>query len=163
VQIYSCLVLIHVTAVLGFVFAHGGAAFISFRVRRERNIETVAALIQLAELTNTFMYPFFWVLVIFGLLAGWNGNWFGHGWIWAAIVILILVTVAMFAVASPYYRTLREALGLRGRGPGRSGPRQRASDAEILPLLDSRRPEIVATIGIVALLLLLWLMLMKPF
>src|SRR5436305_10940202 len=56
-QIYSWLVLIHVIAVLGFVFAHGGAAFTSFRVRRERNIETVATLIQLGEVTNRFMYP----------------------------------------------------------------------------------------------------------
>jgi hypothetical protein len=30
-------------------------------------------------------------------------------------------------------------------------------------MLDSRRPEIIAAIGSVALLLLLWLMLMKPF
>ncbi|HEX3630068.1 MAG TPA: hypothetical protein VHW91_06345 [Candidatus Dormibacteraeota bacterium] len=162
-QIYSWLVLIHVAAVLGFVFAHGGAAFISFRVRHERNIETIAEMIQLAELTNSFMYPFFWVLVIFGLLAGANGGWFGHGWIWAAIVILIVVTGAMYGVAAPYYRKLREALGLRGRGRGRSGPRERAPDAEILSMLDSRRPEIIAAIGSVALLLLLWLMLMKPF
>ncbi len=162
-QIYPWLVFIHVAAVLGFVFSHGGAAFISFRVRRERNVQTVSALIQLAELTNTLMYPFFWILVISGILAGFSGHWFGRGWIWAAIAILILVTFAMFGVASPYYRTLREALGLRGRGRGKSGPVERAPDAEVLALLDSRRPEIVAAIGIAALLLLLWLMLMKPF
>jgi len=162
-QIYPWLVFIHVAAVLGFVFAHGGAAFISFRVRRERNLETVAALIQLAETTNTLMYPFFWILVIFGIFAGFGGHWFGQGWIWAAIVILALATFAMFGVASPYYRKLREGLGLRGRGRGKSGPIQRSPDAEILALLDSRRPEIVAGIGIAALVLLLWLMLMKPF
>ncbi len=162
-QVYPWLVFIHVAAVLGFVFAHGGAAFISFRVRRERNVQTVTAFIQLAELTNSLMYPFFWILVIFGILAGLSGHWFGHGWISAAIVILILVTFAMFGLASPYYRRLREALGLRGRGRGKSGPIDRAPDAEILALLDSRRPELIAASGIAALLLLLWLMLMKPF
>lgn len=160
--LYPWLVLLHLIGVLGWLFAHGTSAFVSFRIRRETNLDRVTGLLQLVQSANAIMYPFFYLLLIAGILAGVNGHWFGHGWIWTGLALFIVVTIAMYAIATPYYTRLRGALGLPGRGRAPK-PATRASDAEVLAMLDSRRPEILAGVGVVGLLLIVWLMVMKPF
>ena len=63
----------------------------------------------------------------------------------------------MWAVASPYYMGLRKAL--LDNGP--DGEPTLTWDA-LRAQLDSRRPEILMTVGTVGLLLLVWLMVIKP-
>jgi len=53
-------------------------------------------------------------------------------------------------VAVPYYRLVRRAL-------------DEATDEEVAELLDSPRPVILAWLGSAVLLLILWLMVFKPF
>jgi hypothetical protein len=103
------------------------------------------------------------VLVVAGVLAGLVGRWFGQLWIWAAIGVLVAVTVGMLAWAAPYYERLREALGQPGRGRRRGPALPAASAADLAALLDSRRPEGIAAIGGAGLALLLGLMYFKPF
>ena len=108
------------------------------------------------------MYPSLAILLIAGILAGLAGRWFSQGWIWVALALLIVITVAMFAIATPYYNRLRRLAGLPGRDRRRAVP-ARASEAEIATALQSRRPEVLALIGTVGLILLIWLMVLKPF
>ena len=63
----------------------------------------------------------------------------------------------MWAVASPYYMSLRRAL--EERGPD---GRPTMEPAALATMLDTRRPEILATVGTVGLVLLVWLMVIKP-
>ena len=51
------------------------------------------------------------------------GSWFGQAWIWAAIVVLVVIIALMYALASRYYGQVREAVGLRGvpDAEGRAG------------------------------------------
>ena len=163
-QIYPWLVFLHLVGVLGLMFSHGSAAFVSFRIRTERNVDRITGLLELVHITNRFLYPSFYLLLIAGILAGIVGKWFGHGWIWAALIILIAITVAMIAIAPPYYNGLREAVGLPvgGRGHSRPIPGSISAD-ELASRLQSRRPDMLAAIGLVGLLIILWLMVMKPF
>ena len=71
--------------------------------------------------------------------------------------MFIVVLVTMWAVASPYYMNLRKAL----TEPGPDG-NPTMSDESLAAQLDSRRPEILAAVGTVGLLLLVWLMVIKP-
>jgi uncharacterized membrane protein len=162
VQAYPWLVFFHLLGAFGFVFAHGSSAFISFRLRRERNVDRIAAMLELTNLSAGLMYPSLAILLIAGILAGLAGRWFSQGWIWAALALLIVITVAMFAIATPYYNRLRRLAGLPGRDRRRAVP-ARASEAEIATALQSRRPEVLALIGTVGLILLIWLMVLKPF
>jgi hypothetical protein len=63
----------------------------------------------------------------------------------------------MWAVASPYYMGLRKAL--EERGPD---GRPTIEPSELARLLDTRRPEILALLGTMGLVLLVWLMVIKP-
>ena len=70
--------------------------------------------------------------------------------------MLVVVSVAMFVVARPYYRAIAEATELRPSGV----PRQ--SDEDLALRLQSPTPGIVALLGFGGLLVILWLMIFKP-
>ena len=69
----------------------------------------------------------------------------------------IVVLVVMWAVASPYYMGMRKAL--EERGPD---GRPVIEPAALARMLDSRRPEILTAVGSIGLVLLVWLMVIKP-
>ncbi len=63
----------------------------------------------------------------------------------------------MWAVASPYYMGLRKAF--EERGPD---GRPTIEPAALAAMLDTRRPEILTVVGTTGLVLLVWLMVIKP-
>jgi hypothetical protein len=159
--LYPYLILVHVLAAFAFALAHGGTALVAFRVRREREPQRIAALLDLSNWSLALTYWSMLVLVAAGVAAGIIGGWFGRAWVWAAIGVLVAVTVAMLAYAAPYYQCIRQAVGQAGR---RGGPApEPVSAADLAALLDSRRPEGIAVVGGVGLALILWLMVLKPF
>jgi hypothetical protein len=160
--LYTWLVFIHVLAAFGFVLAHGTSAFVAFRVRAERDRCRVVALLDLSTASMGFMYGSLLVLVLAGIAAGVVGHWFAQWWTWASILLLVAITAAMGGYAAPYYRRLREALGLpspRARGVTTTP----ATPEELEALLRAGRPGWMAAIGGVGLAVLLWLMVFKPF
>ena len=72
--------------------------------------------------------------------------------------------VFMYARASTYYGHMGRAAGLGyyipGRGPGEPG---NPSPDELRRLLASSRPLELAVVGTIGLLVIIWLMVMKPF
>jgi len=159
--LYPYLVLVHVLGAFGFALAHGGSALTAFRIRAEREPQRIAALLDLSAWTLGLSYASLLVLLAAGIAAGVMGGWFGQAWIWTALGVLVAVTVAMLAYAAPYYQRVRQAIGQVGRARG-PAPAP-VSAAELAALLDSRRPEGIAAIGSAGLLLILWLMVLKPF
>lgn len=159
--LYPYLVLVHVVGAFGFALAHGGSALTAFRIRREREPQRIAALLDLSSWTLGLSYSSLLVLIAAGVAAGVMGGWFAQAWIWAAIGVLVAVTVAMLAYAAPYYQRVRQAIGQVGRGRGPAPAPASAQD--LAALLDSRRPETIAAIGGAGLALILWLMVLKPF
>ena len=81
------------------------------------------------------------------------GGYFGQGWIWAAIVVLVAIIVLMYALASRYYaRVARPSGCARTRRP-RTRPDPTPVSAEELALLvDSRRPDVIGLVGVIGLL-----------
>lgn len=161
--IYPWIVFVHVLAAFGFVLAHGASAFVSFRLRGEQDAQRIALLLDLSRWSTPIAYGSLLVLVVFGVIAGVAGQMFGRLWIWAAIAVLVAVTVAMLAVASPFYERVRVAVGMPSRGHERGPAPEPVGPAELAALLDSRRPEALAAIGGIGLAVLIWLMIFKPF
>jgi hypothetical protein len=59
---------------------------------------------------------------------------------------------------------VREAVGLRSYETKKDAPDPTPVSAEeLVALLDSRRPDVIGLVGIIGLLILLWLMMFKPF
>jgi hypothetical protein len=99
-----------------------------------------------------------------GVWAGFKGHWWSMGWIWASIGLLIFVTLAMYALATPYYNNVRKAAGLRYYGLKKGQqPDPPVSEDQMAELLSTPRPYLIAGIGPGALIGILYLMVLKPF
>ena len=161
-DLYPWVVILHVFAAFMFVLGHGASAMVAFAIRAEREPARIAALLDLSGRSIGVMYLGLLVLLLAGIAAGIMRGWFGSGWIWAALGLLILIIVAMYAIATRYYAGLRQALGQPARGEA-NHPTTPVSQAELVALLDSRRPEALAAIGIGGIAIIVWLMIAKPF
>ena len=135
----------------------------SVQLARERDPRRIAALLDLSSTSLGGVYGGLGLLLIGGIWAGIDGGFFSRGWIWAAIAVLVAIIVAMYAIATPYFRRLRTALGMAQYGAKDAVPPAALSDPEILAIA-ARSPVAVLTIvGFGGLLIILWLMVFKPF
>ena len=160
-DLYPWLVYLHIAGAFLFVMAHGVSAIVAFRLRAERDPVRMTALLDLSSTSIGVMYVGLLTLLIAGIVAAINRNWFSTGWPWAAIIVLVVVAVAMYALGSRYYAGIRQALGLPSMNNKEPGPPRPTE--EIVSMLDTRRPEQIAIVGFVGLLIILWLMVLKPF
>ncbi len=158
---YRWLVFVHVASVLVFFLAHGTAAVVAFRLRNERDLARVRALLELSSSSvGATMSVALLVALVTGVWAGFAGNWWGHAWIWISIGVLVVVAGLMTPVGGLRLKRIREAAGL---ARGKAGEIPPAHPAELERLLADYSPIPVAVIGFSGLLILTWLMIIKPF
>jgi plastocyanin len=149
-------VFLHVLGVFGFLMAHGVSAYATLRLPRERDPARVNQLLELSASSVSFMWNSMGVLLLGGIVAGFTGHFWGQGWIWAAIVVLLLVIVAMYAMGTTWAARLRTISAAMVEGS------QAVSQEQFEEIVRSKRPYTIAGIGFVGLAVLLWLMLFKP-
>lgn len=156
---YQWLVFLHVLGVFGFLLAHGVSLFVGFRVQREKDIHAVRALLGLSASAVMWTSLSLLVLLIGGIGAGFVGNWWSHGWIWAALGVFVVVWALMSIFSGPAFRRARMAVGF-------TGPRtidESVIGDDLAVRLADLRPWLPTVIGGVGLVILLWLMVLKPF
>jgi MFS family permease len=144
---------VHIAGALAFLAVHGVAAAVALVLLSERRPERIRALLDLSAQTRPVMFGSFLVLLAGGVAAGFLGHWWGQGWIWTALALLVVLFVAAVPLAVPYYRRVRRAV---------------AQDAgveavDLDRLLASPRPLVIAAVETAGILLILWLMVYKPF
>ncbi len=159
---YPYIVLLHVIGAFIFALAHGVSVAVGLRLRGVQSREQVAGLLELSGMAIGGLYVGLLLLLIGGVWAGFAGNHWDSLWIWVALGTLVLVIVAMYAIATPFYGRMRAAAGVF------TDPKQAARFGEIAPdelarMGASSRPIWLALIGGVGLLVILWLMVVKPF
>ena len=161
---YPWIVFVHVAAAFLFVMGHGASMWASDQIRHERDAVRITALLELSGRSLGLVYGALLTLLIAGIAAGIMGGHFARGWIWASIAVLVAIMVLMYALASTYYRRVREAVGLRTMQTPKDAPDPTpVSSEELAALVDTNRADIIGLVGIIGLLVLLWLMLFKPF
>ena len=163
-ELYPWVVFVHVAAAFLFVMGHGASMWVSDQIRRERDPARITALLELSSRSLGLLYGSLLALLIAGVAAGIMGGHFSRGWIWAAIVVLVAIMALMYALATRYYGQVREAVGLRTYGTPKDAPDPTpVSPDELATLVDTRRPDVIGLVGVIGLLILLWLMMFKPF
>jgi hypothetical protein len=161
---YPWIVLLHVVGAFAFVLAHGASAFAAFRIRSERDPVRVAALLDLSSFSLGTMYIGLVLLLIGGIAAGFIGSWWGDLWIWVAIGVLVLIIGAMYPMGSLHYANVRRAVGIKPYSdPKDAPPPAPLSGPELESVLTSSRPFALAAVGGIGLIVIIWLMVMKPF
>jgi plastocyanin/uncharacterized membrane protein len=149
-------VFLHIAGAFGFLMAHGVSAYVTLRLPKEREPARVSQLLELSASSVGFMWNSIGVLLVGGIAAGFTGHFWGQGWIWAAIVVLVAVMVAMYAMGTTWAKRLRTISGAMAEGT------EAVSDEQFEGILRSKRPYTIAAIGFVGLLVILWLMIFKP-
>lgn len=158
------IVFLHVAGSFAFVAGHGVSMFVAFRIRTERDRTRLAALLDLSAGSLAVAGIGLLVLFLSGILAGIALGSFGKWWIWIALALFIIIAGLMTPVGGKYFTGIRVALGQRTRGLKPADPDPvPASDADLANLLVSRAPETLLLLGGGGFLMILWLMMFRPF
>ena len=153
---YTWWKFLHVAGVIAFVMFHGVSMMVAFRLRKERDRGKIAAMTQLSGSSVTAMYISLLWLIVFGVIAGIQGDWWNDGWFWISIALLVVVALEMGAVARPYYERVKEAIEVRPSGV------PRRSDEELEEILRSPIGLWNAVFGLAVLATIAWMMIFKP-
>ena len=163
-DLYPWIVTAHILGAFVFAMAHGVNLFVAFRVRGDRDPERIRAYLELSGASISMTYAGLGVLLLGGIAAAWIGGWFGFGWTWLSLGLLVGLSLLMFQRGSVYYNEVRHAVGLRSfqDKPDAPPPMPLPPDA-LARLLGTRRPEELAVTGGLGLAVIVWLMVAKPF
>ncbi len=153
---YQWLVALHLLGLVVFVMCHGVSMFVAFRIKRETNRELISAFLGLSNRATQAMYLGILMLLVGGLGAAWNVGWLTAPWVIASYVVFIVTLLAMWAMGAGYYYPLRDGLVGTEKTP------RLDDEALVRTLSTSRRPEALAGVGGAALVILVWLMVLKP-
>ncbi|HEX5947924.1 MAG TPA: hypothetical protein VFZ45_00010 [Actinomycetota bacterium] len=154
---YTWWVFLHVAGAFVFLVSHGISMGVSIRLRRERDPRRVMALLDVSSASISALYVGLVLLLAGGIVAGFVGDWWGQGWIWVALGTLVALMIFMYAVASPYYKRLRLIVGAMVEGSEAVG------EDRLAQLLAGPRALVLAVVGSIGLLFILYLMFFKPF
>lgn len=150
----------HIASVFGFLLSHGVSVGMGLDLRRQKSAEAVKSMTEVSKNWTGVSYAFILLIAITGVAMGFQQNWWRFKWIWTAIVILILTIGAMSGLANRYNR-IRSAAGVQ---PPRRQRQQSAEKPEdLMSLVAAANPWPISLIGVGALIILLWLMVLKPF
>jgi hypothetical protein len=156
------LVLVHVASAMGLLLAHGGSAAAMLRMRKERDVERVKALLEMSQAAVGAMWTVLGALGISGILLMLVEHTAPRTWAWGSIVVFVLLSGSMSFLGSRPFNRIRHAAGLPyfdGKRMTPAGPVDRAAfDREMAKL----KPALTTAIGLVGYGLILYLMVMRP-
>jgi small-conductance mechanosensitive channel len=158
---YNWLVFLHILFAFLFMLAHGvhAAAMLEFRGEPDPersltffNIVPTPMLIRV--LTVLLGFPAFAAVALAG--------WWQKGWVWASVVVFVIISFVMFQYGAGYYNIIE--------GAARRAVEARKTNVNVpaaMEVFDKARNApnamVVSVVGIVGLAIILWLMRFKPF
>jgi hypothetical protein len=154
---YTWWKFLHVAGVIAFVMFHGVSMMVALQLRTERDRARIATMTQLSGSSLRGMYVALLWLIVFGVIAGIQGEWWNDGWFWISVGLLVVAIAEMSAVGRPYYERVKEAIEVRPSGV------PRRSDEELDEILRSPIGLWNAVFGVAVLAAIAWLMIFKPF
>jgi MFS family permease len=158
------IIFVHVLSAFVFAAGHGVSMFVAFQVRRESDRGRIAALLDASGFSLAAAGIALLVLLGSGILAGIVLQSFGRWWIWVSLVLLLVIGGLMTPIGGSYFNRVRVAIGqkIRGMKPEDPDPVP-VSDEELALVLASKRPEALLLLGGGGFLVILWLMMFRPF
>ncbi len=162
-DLYSAVVFVHATTILLFFVAHGASMAVAFALKRESDPARVRAFLDLSRFS--LGVPVVVLLVIgllTGILAGFMGGYWGTAWLWTSLVLFLLVGGLMTPLATSRLKPIRAAAGMPAESGAPEAPPPENPE-ELRRLIEAWNPLVPASMGLVAFIVILWLMLAKPF
>ena len=158
------LVFLHVLSAITFFLAHGAAAAMVFKVRSETDFTRIRAMLDLSQSTFLVYIISFLVMGLTGLVMPFLIHIWGKIYIWLSILLLLFVAVWMGLVNDKLFKQLRRLVGLPYMQGNKDFPAESPSGPEeVAALLKKISPAQWALVGYGIPVVVLWLMIFKPF
>jgi len=158
------LVFLHVLSALTFFLAHGTSVAMAFKVRSETDFARIRAMLDLSASTIGVMFVSFLAMGLTGLIMPFILKLWGRGWIWASIVLMVIVVIQMGMMNDKRYKHLRRMVGLPYMVGGKKFEAETpASQQELEAHLKKLNVRELVIVGYVIPMIVLWLMVFKPF
>ena len=158
------LVFLHTLAALTFFLAHGASIAMAFKVRTETDFARIRAMLDLSASTVGVMFISFLVMGLTGLIMPFILKLWGKGWIWASIVLMFAVFFHMVFMNDKRYKHLRRMVGLPYMIGGKHFDAEPpATQAEVEAHLKKMKVTDLVIVGYGIPVIVLWLMVFKPF
>jgi hypothetical protein len=167
-DLHTWIVFIHVAGVIVFLIAHGVSVGVVLRLRIERDPAAVRTLVELSRGSIMAMSLGALIWLVAGIVAGFTGKggagWWTTGsyWIWTSLVLAIVIIGLMTPMGRIYLNRIRAAVGVDLK-TGVVAPGFQVDPVALETAVRSGNPTLLAAIGVGGLLILLWLMVFKPF
>jgi hypothetical protein len=167
-DLHTWIVFVHIAGVIVFLIAHGVSVGVVLRLRAERDPAAVRTLVELSRGSMNAMSLGGLIWLVAGIAAGFTGmggaGWWTTGtyWIWASLVLAIVIMGLMTPLGRIYLNRIRAAVGVDVK-TGAVDPGFQVDPAALEAAVRSGNPTLLAAIGVGGLLILLWLMIFKPF
>ena len=142
------LIFLHVLSAFTFFLAHGTSVAMAFQIRRETDFARVRAMLDLSESTLIVMGIAFLIMGLSGLIMPFMLKLWGKGWIWASIVLMVIVFVQMAVMNEKRYKILRKLVGLPYRQGNTILPAEApASPAEVDAHIRKMNVNVLVAVG----------------
>ncbi|MCJ7534021.1 MAG: hypothetical protein MUO57_00635 [Anaerolineales bacterium] len=146
------------------MLAHGTSITISFRLKQEQDLNKIKTMLDLSGTMWVAMILSLLVAGIAGIILGFMLSWWSQWWIWVSIVLLVVITVWMFTIGQGTYHQLRKTLGMPFQAGTKEMPAQEpAPIEESYALIAKTRPHLMLLVGYGGFVVIIWLMMFKPF
>jgi hypothetical protein len=158
------LVFLHILGVISFFLAHGTSAAMAFQLRKETDFSRIRAMLDLSMSTMVLMFISFLVMGLTGIILPFLFRIWNRGYIWASIVLMLIVFAYMVMFNEKGYKTLRKMVGLPYMQGSKTLPAEApASAEEVAAQVKSINLPALVIVGYGIPAIVLWLMVFKPF
>ena len=158
------LLFLHTLSALTFFLAHGTSIAMAFQLRKETDFARIRAMLDLSGSTIIVMGIALLIMGLTGLTLPFILKLWGKVWIWASIVLMIAVVVQMGLMNDKRYKHLRRMVGLPYMIGGKQFPAEEpAAQAEVEAHIKGMKFYDLLIVGLGIPVIVLWLMVFKPF
>ena len=153
-QSHELLLSAHLLGVVLFVGGHGVSVLVAFLLPRETDGGRAAAYLNASVIALYPMQAGLGLLIASGVALGFEGGFWDRLWIWLALDLLLAITATMYLMAPKAFHGVRRRLAEEGSA---------AWDADARAVLGIRRAVALMAAGTGTLLLIMALMVTRPF
>ena len=157
---YNWVVYLHVTVIFIFLIQHAAEIIVTFKLREQKEPEGVFATYSFMPNNNSRNLRITYSLIIVtGAVAGFMSVWWRMGWMWTALGVMILIWIVMRRIGSQYLYAV-DAITEQAL---KNKDDQSVIEKFRQDLKSRREPEIMTITSLIGMLIILWLMMFKPF
>lgn len=157
---YIWVVYLHVTVIFIFLIQHAVEIFVTFKLRQQQEPQGIFATYAFILDNNSRNLRITYLLIIVtGIAAGFLSTWWQQGWMWAALGVMVVLWIVMNRVGSSYLTTVDAITDHAVKNKDD----KTAIDKFRSDLKARREPEILTVTSVIGGLIILWLMMFKPF